>query len=201
MENLRETVLEAEEKKFKKSIFGLDKKETLDYIESLEQSLKSSVANYEKKLKERSDALTMALREKETLAEKVGELEKKVKYLSGDIEEEKSRIIAENNALKEENTRLAELQSENEILTSKVTELQTGCDFSDGENKRLSKIIVEKDEVISEQCRKNAESERNIKTEMEKLRMQNESQRKIQLYNIKKLKEQLTTAAEILEKL
>lgn len=201
MDNIREIITGTDEKKFKKSVLGYDKKEIDDYILTLEQTFKGSVANYEKKLAEQGDALSMALREKEKLTEKNAELEKKVSYLSSDVEEEKSRLIAENNALKEENTQLSELESRNSLLASNLAELSAKCELTERERDQYKTVIAEKDEIIAEQCRKNAEAERNLKTEMEKLKVKIESERKIQLHHIALLKEHLAASLAILEKL
>ncbi|HAN20196.1 MAG: hypothetical protein A2Y15_09830 [Clostridiales bacterium GWF2_36_10] len=201
MEQLREIITESEEKRFKTSVFGFDKKEIIEHIAALEQNLKSSIFNYEKKLSEQSNSLTMALREKETLAEKVDVLNKQIKILTVDINEEKSSIAAENNILKLRIEELSELESKNELLVAEMVGLKSRCDFLESERERLLKTINEKEEVILSQCKKNAESERLLKTELEKNKTNYESIRKVQLHNIHAAKEGLNKIINIIEQM
>lgn len=201
MEQLREMINKPVENKFKSSLFGFNKKDILDYIYSLEQNSKNSVFNYEKKLSEQANALTMALREKETLAEKVAELTKQVEYLSVDADEQKSSLTAENNALKNQVEELSEYKSKNELLVTEIIGLKSRCEYAEKERQGLLETITEKDEIIEQQCRKNADSERLLKNEMEKIKTEYESIRKVQLLNIQSVKEGLAKITNIVEQL
>ncbi|PKM62842.1 MAG: hypothetical protein CVU97_03350 [Firmicutes bacterium HGW-Firmicutes-21] len=201
MEQIRGLINESEEKKFKKSIFGFDKKEIFEHIDALENNFRNSIYNYEKKLSEQANALTMALREKETLAEKAAELDKQVKILSVDVDQHKSLLVAENNALKERIQALEEYESKNELLLNEMIGLKTRCEYAEAERQSLLETIKEKDEVISEQCKQNAQAERVLKIETEKIKAQYESVRKIQLLNIQSLKENLSKITYTVEQL
>lgn len=201
MDQLREIITDSEVNNFKTAIFGFDKKEIIEYISTLEQNLKTSIFNYEKKLSEQANALTMALREKETLITKGNELTKQVKLLSIDIDEQKSSVVAENNALKERINELLEYESKNDLLITEMVGLKSRCEYCESEREGLLKTIVEKDEIILEQCKKNAQSERLLKTEMEKIKTYYESIRKVQLLNIHAAKEGLLKITNIVEQI
>ncbi|HBL83486.1 MAG: hypothetical protein A2Y17_10640 [Clostridiales bacterium GWF2_38_85] len=201
MEEIRGMIVDNEEKKFKKSTFGFDKKDVLEYIEVLEQSHKTAIFNYEKKISEQTNALTMAIREKDTLAVKAEELEKQLQILSGGVDEEKSKIIAENHALKQQIDELLEYKNKNDLLNSEIVELKTRCEFIESERQGLNDTIVEKEGIILELYKKNSESERQLKTEIERLKTQYESLRKVQLYNIQNAKENLTKLMNTIEHL
>ncbi len=201
MEQIRELISETEEKSFSTGLFGYKKKEILEYLDSLEQNFKNAVYNFEKKISEQSNALTMALREKEKLNEKSKALEEKVAFLSTDVDQHKSELIAENNALKEKIEELTELESKNEKLANEMLGLQTRCEYAENERQKLLDSIEDKEKIISEQCKQNAHSERLLKNEIEKIKSEYESNKKIQQLNIQSLKENLTKLANIVEQL
>jgi len=201
MEQIREIITDFEVKNFKKSLFGYDKKEIMEYINTQEENSKKSIYNYEKKLAEQANSLTMALREKETLAAKVEEIEKKVKLLSIDVDEQKSSIVAENNALKSQIEELSEYKNKNEVLSTEMVGLKTRCEYVESERQGFLETIAEKEATILTQCKNNAESERLLKTEMDKIKTQYDSIRKVQLLNIQSAKESLTKVINIVEQM
>jgi len=201
MEQIREIITEPEEKVFRTSIFGFNKKDTVEYISTFEENLKSSVENYEKKLSDQANSLTMALREKETLTKKVEELQKMVSVLSIDIDEQKSSLVVENNALKERIQAFLEIESKNKLLLEEMEGLKSRCEYCEAERQGLFDTITEKDEVILKQCKNNAESERLLKTEMNQYKTQYESVRKVQTLNIQSAKKGLNKVIYIIEQL
>lgn len=201
MEQLRELIIMPVEKKFNKAMFGFDKKDVLDYINQLETNQKNSVATYEKKLVEQNNSLTMALREVDTLTDKVAELEKQVKNLSVDVDESSAKLIAENHTLKEQLARLSELEEKNEELQIKITDLNTKNNYIESERQILVSSLSEKEETILELCKTNAEVEKQLKSEIEKIKISHDSERKVQLLNINSAKEGLTKILSIVEKL
>jgi len=201
MDKLRETVNEPMEKKFGTSVFGFNKEEVLDYINNLNKNMKNSIYNFELKLTEQSNAMTMALRERDNLAVKAEELEKKVEYLSSNTDEEKSNLVAENNELKLRVEELSELGNRIELLSAEITGLKSRCEFAEREKQGLIEEINKKDEIIAVQCKKNAESERILKNEHEKLKTQYESTRKLQTLNIENAKDYIDKLMNIIEQL
>lgn len=201
MEQIREVISDFEVKNFKKSLFGYDMKEIMEYIATQDQNLKNSIYNYEKKLSEQANSLTMALREKETLTVRVEELVKKLGVLSVDVDEQKSSIVAENNALKERINELLEYECKNEMLHTEMVSLQSRCEYCESERQGLLETIEEKEAIILQQCKNNAEAERLLKTEMEMMKKQFESVRKVQQLNLQAAKENLHKVINIVEQM
>ena len=201
MEQLRELIAIPIEKKFNKALFGFEKKDVLDYINQLEANQKNSVSNYEKKLSEQNNSLTMALREVDTLTEKVSELKKQVENLSCDVDESNAKLIAENHMLKRQITTLTELEKKNEELMRQLTDLNAKNEFIQSERQILVDSLKEKEETILELCKSNAEVEKNLKSEIEKIKIAHDSERKVQLLNIQNAKDSLTKLLTIVDKL
>lgn len=201
MEQLRELIIIPAEKKFNKALFGFDKKDVVDYINQIEANQKNSISTYEKKLAEQNKSLTMALREVDTLTDKVSELETQVKNLSADVDESSAKLIAENHTLKEQLARLKELEEKNEELQVKITDLNTKNNYIELERQELVSSLSEKEETILELCKTNAKVEKQLKSEIEKIKISYDSERKVQLLNINSAKEGLTKILSIVEKL
>lgn len=197
MEQLRMALSDNKILNFKKSLFGYDMKEIMEYITTQEQNMKNSIFNYEKKLSEQTDSLTMVLREKENLVIKVAELEESVRLLSLDIDEQKSCIVAENNALKARINELLDYERRNEMLHTEMIDLQSRCDYCEAERTGLLNSIKDKEDTILQQCKNNAQAELLLKTEMEMMKSQFESTRKVQLLNLQAAKDGLNKVMNI----
>lgn len=82
-----------------------------------------------------------------------------------------------------------------------LTDLNTKIEYIESERKELVRSISEKEETILELCKRNAEVERQLKSEIEKIKINYDSERKVQLLNIQNVKEGLTKTLSIVERL
>jgi hypothetical protein len=205
MEQVRKIVTEKEpeaEKKINKfhvSILGFSKKEVEDYLAASDTVQKTEAQAYERKLAEQSAALSMALREKETLAAQNAALNEKLKILTADSDGKQSELAAENYILKARIADLSDVESKNSALISKVNDLAARCEHSEAEKKELQKALGEKEEIIIEQCRKYSEVEKKLKIEIEQVKAEAESTVKVYKLMIETARDNLSKTLSILE--
>jgi len=197
-ENAEKSKEKTRERKFNKSLFGLNQKDVDIYISDIEKNQIMSAEAFERKLEEQSAALSMALREKEKTAQELAAATEKLNMLNAECGTKQSELAAENYILKARIADLEDVEKKNAALATEINNLKSRCEHSEAENKILQKTIAEKEEVILSQCRKYSEIEKNLKLEVERVKAEAESKEKVYELKIETVKENLNQAVTIL---